>query len=228
MIRILACVSALVFAMIPVVTRAQPTVISLDGAGVHKHASGTNLDLYRFVAAAGTKATIVVDETSGVMITLYTPEGAQMLHVEGIGKVALEAFLPASSAYIISVARASKVTPYTIELGLDEPTLAQAYLSQGVGYGSSGKASCWVDPGRVKKYSTDEFDLVGTVDAADHVSQVMTLKSGWVGGYQTRLVPRGDAVIAMNTYTGGLPDEKEATFDWVSDGSLTWKGYFCP
>lgn len=228
MSRYLAYVSALIVALMPAVARAQPAVIPLDGTTVHKHAAGTNLDLYRFVAVAGTKATIVVNVTGAAMATLYTPEGEQMLHAEGTDKVSLEAFLPASSAYVLSVARASKAKPYSLKLNLEQPTLAQAYLSQGVGYGGANHASsCWMEPGRVRKITANDYDVVGTIDATDHVSYVLTFRNGTGGTYQTKLARKGDGVIVMNTLAGGTTDESVATFDWLADVSYAWERYLC-
>lgn len=115
---------------------------------------GTKVDLYAFIGAAGSVLEANAAGAGGYGLTIYTPEGDEMLTQTGVGEAKLAVVLPQDAAYILAVARQDATKPYKLSLVAQQPDIFQWAFREWAGYevyGRDGKVagrSCWVAPGQ--------------------------------------------------------------------------------
>jgi hypothetical protein len=209
---------------------AQAAPIELKADTPYSHPAGKQLDLYRFLSVVGTRVTVTATVPGPATVTLYTPEGDRMMSADGSGTVSLEAVLPTTGMYMASVARAARNKSYTMRVTAPEPSLLHAYAAMGVGYGGRGEKpyyTCWVEPGRQRKYVGPDTQLVTTVVDEDHT--VTTFPDSELS-FETRLVEVGGRLIARNHWNRAADDEHVVDFESAISGSnpaAFWNGYLC-
>jgi len=217
--------------ILPGPASAQTSVIDLKTDTPYTHKPGTQVDVYRFVALLGTRATLVVTVPGHAIVTLYTPEGEAMMTVEGSERISLEAVLPTSNAYVASVVRAAKDKPYKMLLVTQSPTLMQAFVAKAVGYGYllDGKPAyqCWLDPGRKMKTATGDGEWTTTVVAADRSE---TSVGGSAMRAETYLVEHNGGLFAKDVSADGQSYERAVELEgpqFDPSQSPRWNGYLC-
>lgn len=137
---------------------------------------GPGVDLYAFIGEAGSVLQATAAGTGGYGVTIYTPEGAEMLTATGLGSARLTAVLPQDAVYLLAVARQDAAKPYKLDLAAERPDLFQWGFRSSAGYetlGADGKVaywSCWISPGAVLRYQH-----------ADGKIQTLTVQRGGVG-----------------------------------------------
>lgn len=188
---------------------------------------GAAVDLFAFIGEAGSvlQATAASVEAGGQVLTLHTPEGAEILSVEGVNRTTLTAVLPRDGIYLLSVGRQDAAKPYRLALSAEAPDLFQWRFRNGAGYevlkadGSVSYSTCWTAPGWTLRYN-----LAG----GDPISQ--TVQRGGAGRWEgksftnnftTQLV---DGVFTR-TYDTGKPDTW--TLDEPPPRLGAYRGYFC-
>lgn len=190
---------------------------------------GTSVDVYAFIGEAG--ATLQADAT-GVGrygVTLYTPEGVEMLTATGAGSAKLSAVLPKDAVYMLAVARQDGAKPYRLSLAAESPDVFQWSQRQGAGYerlGPDGKVSlwtCWVTPGSVLRYQP----VSGAV-------QTQTVNRGGSGRWDYVRDGKPDGYSFTTRIEGGrftrtLPDGTTSSWS-LEDPAPTYgayRGYLC-
>ena len=105
-------------------------------------------DLYYLVGESGSRETYTLTAKGPASITLFGPDGAEILTASGSGSVKLEAILPFTDVFTIAIARKSPTTSYSLSRKATVPTLMEAELALGVGYGSKDgrESQCWLIP----------------------------------------------------------------------------------
>ena len=170
------CLVVATFSM-PPDAAAQDDVVELKAGTPHEQKAGTQVDLFRLVAMVGTKVRVVATVPGSAVVTLYTPEGDAMLRSEGAGLASVEAYLPSSNAYIVSIVRDKTAKPYSVMYSEEMPTPAVAYVSQKIGYTLAGTYPetymCWVEPGRRAKFVSAAATIFRSVVTGNRVSTEM-------------------------------------------------------
>jgi hypothetical protein len=120
--------------------------------------AGSRVEIFQFIAGAGTNLHIAANGTGPLDIRLYTPEGVEMLAADGTNAAKLDAVLPLDAVYFFSVARQNAAKPYKLALTADEPDIYQFSFARLAGYEilegpSAGQWICWLEPGVKLQYN---------------------------------------------------------------------------
>lgn len=190
---------------------------------------GASVDLYAFIGESGSvfQATAGAPGAGGHAITLYTPEGDEMLKADGVDLTRLDAILPKDGIYMLAVGRQNAAKPYKLTLAADSPDLFQWSFRDLAGYevyGANGALSfwsCWSAPGSTLRYTF-----------ANGVKGSLSVQRGGDGRWEfdgqgprpfsTKLATG----VFVRTYAdGGAPDT------WGLDApppkTGAYRGYFC-
>lgn len=186
---------------------------------------GMKLDLYAFIGEAGSVVEANAVGGGGYGVTLYTPEGAEMLTQSGLGAAKLTAVLPQDAVYLLAVARQDAAKPYELSLAAQQPDIFQWAFRQGAGYeitddaGKLLRRSCWVAPGQTLRLL---YANGGTSD--------VTLQAGGAGRVETK----GGSNTFTTRFEGG-----QFTRNFAQGTPATWsidrppprlgayRGYLC-
>ena len=166
-------------------------------------------------------------------ITLFGPDGSEILTAAGSGTVKLEAVLPFTDVFTIAVARKIPAQPFTLTRKTTVPTFQEASTALDVGYASKDGSSfqCWLVPGIklrwIRSKETIEFTL-----AADRKTTTYFAKSSESGKTTTGETINsfdGNQVHEVITPYGGKVNERifplEVAYDPDRVGRFT--GYLC-
>lgn len=189
---------------------------------------GAAVDLFAFVGESGSvlQATAGAPGAGGHAITLYTPEGDEMLRTDGVDRTHLNAILPKDGIYMLAVGRQSAAKPYRLTLAAESPDLFQWSFREGAGYevlGKDGKLdywSCWTAPGATLRYISSKGQIAHE-----------TMHRGGAG----RMEISGRPIEVFTTVvTAGVfvrTTEGGATESWSIDDQPAktgaYRGYFC-
>lgn len=208
---------------------ATPGVFDLHpGTPVVRRAGGAEgpvVEVFQFVAGVGARATLDVSGPGPVVLTVYTPEGAQMLVLQGQGSASIALVAPRDGIYYASVARRDAATAYVVELAVAQPAFYDAVFADDVGYmihnrGLDYGYSCWMDNGKTRR--TYVFDnVVDLVYAGNGAGREVWHSAG---GYPPRtftLHMEGNEVVRQ--YSDGL-DLRYVPFA-AERGA--YHGYYC-
>jgi hypothetical protein len=190
-------------------------------------------DVFYLAGEVGATETYSLNVKGPASITLFGPDGSEILTAAGSGTVKLEAVLPFTDVFTIAVSRKIPVQPYTLTRKTTIPTFVEASMASDVGYASKdgSRSQCWVVPG-VKLRSINSRGSIEFTLAADRRTTTFFAK-GVAGGKtstgETTLSFDGDQVHEMITPYGGKTNEKiyplEVTYDPERVGRFT--GYLC-
>lgn len=188
---------------------------------------GAGVDLFAFIGEAGAvlQATAGAPRAGGHAITLFTPEGAEVLTADGVDQTRLSAVLPKDGVYLLSVGRQNAAKPYKLTLTAEAPDLFQWSFRKLAGYeviGRNGQvlyATCWTAPGSTLRYDFPNGQKIS-----------LSVQRGGAGRWETN-PPRPftthlAAGVFVRTYAdGGKPDT------WSLDGEQSatgpYRGYLC-
>ncbi len=120
--------------------------------------NGEQVDIYRFIGSLGSRVSFTLESPSQAVLTLYTPDGEEMLYSSGKGKIELEAVLPLTEPFLVGVSGVDGSRPYKLSFSEAPGDLHQMFFAQGIGYSIARQwddnpntyyiESCWIDPGR--------------------------------------------------------------------------------
>ena len=149
-------------------SRELTTVGVVKGAPASKPAP----DIYYLAGESGAKETYSLTIKGPASLTLFTPDGHEMVSATGSGKVTLTAYLPLTDVFTLAVSRRTPAQPYTLSRAATVPTLAEAQAFFNVGYRltdgtNGGFAKCWITPG-VKYRASNEVRTFEHTLGADH------------------------------------------------------------
>lgn len=119
---------------------------------------GTAVELYGFIGEAGSSLQVFAEGAAGHGLTLYTPEGVEMLSAAGLGLAKLDAILPTDGIYLLAVARQDAATPFELALAAQSPDPVMWSFRSYAGHetlaadGSVAYWTCWAAPGTVLQY----------------------------------------------------------------------------
>lgn len=119
---------------------------------------GAEVELFAFIGEAGSILQASATGAAGYGLTLYTPEGAEMLSASGLDSARLAAALPQDGIYLLAVARQDGAKPYKLALSAEPADDFLWSFRSYAGYeilaadGSVAYWSCWVVPGTLIQY----------------------------------------------------------------------------
>lgn len=193
---------------------------------------GTSVDLFAFIGEAGAMLHATASGAkSGYGVTIYTPEGAEMLTETGLGSAKLTAALPQDAVYILAVTRQNSAEPYKLALAADPPDMHLWDFRVWTGYedlradGSVKSWTCWTKPGETMRSILPD----GRV-------RVLAVSRGGSGHWDwtTEGKARSSAfttVFADGTFTRTYDtgDKQSWTADEVASAPHgKYRGYLCP
>jgi hypothetical protein len=218
---------------------AQPALAQLMGATELKVAVSIKgapstkpvADVYYLVGESGAKETYTLTAKGPASLTLFGPDGSEILTASGSGSVSLDVVLPFTDVFTIAVARKATAAPYSLKRKATVPTFTEAQLAGGIGYESKdGKRSqCWIIPG-VKARVTypngkEEFTLAADRNTITFVSFTQKGTSSGEASYASN----ENMVRRTARYPNGKVSEASYdpryAYDPKDDGRFT--GYRC-
>lgn len=190
--------------------------------------AGAAVELFAFMGEAGSvlRATAGAPGAGGHAITLYTPEGEEMLMADGVDQAKLTAVLPKDGIYLLAVGRQTAGRAYKLTLDAEAPDPFLWSFRRNVGYdvldragGSLLYSTCWTEPGVT--WRMNHAGGGGT----------MSVQRGGAGQTEIRGLPArafttrfADGVF-VRTYADGAPPET-----WTMDlpqPTGAYRGYLC-
>lgn len=147
-------------AVFPVLTPSPGLLAAEIGKTIARPAGkpGTTVDVYQFIGEAGAMLQATAAGAGAYGVTLYTPEGAEMLTATGNASVTLTAALPQDAVYLLAVTRQDAAKPYKLSLAAEAPDIFQWSFRTDAGYealksdGTLMYWTCWAIPGSALRY----------------------------------------------------------------------------
>jgi|GEM_PF-2506450 len=211
-----------------------PGVLAAEvGKSINRPAGkvGAAVDLFVFIGEAGSvlQASAGAPGAGGHAITLYTPEGDQILTADGVDQTQLTAVLPKDGIYLLAVGRQNAAKPYKLSLKAEAPDIFQWSFRNLAGYdilAADGRllySTCWTAPGGTLSYSF-----------ASGIKGSLTVQRGGAGRWEfagqaprpftTKLV----AGVFVRTYDNpGESTPDTWTLEAPEPKTGPYRGYFC-
>lgn len=95
------------------------------GEPVSGTASASGGDLYQFIALSGTRLQARLSLPGASFLTLYSPEGEELIRTEGDSNIELKATLNDDAIYFIGVIRAQPGAPYSLRVEGSAPAVVR-------------------------------------------------------------------------------------------------------
>ncbi|WP_296595526.1 hypothetical protein [Phenylobacterium sp.] len=188
--------------------------------------AGAKTELYGVIGEAGAVLTAAVTGTGVLGVTIFTPEGAEMLTSGGQGAATLKAVLPKDAVYIFAVTRIDPSRPYRLSLSAESPNLVQWGQRRDAGYevmdarGALVLWTCWVEPGVSLQYLyADGANLVETLNSAGSGSIERQ-------GSKETFTTRRDGETLVRTMSSGREVRESLASPPPKLGA--YRGYRCP
>ena len=189
-------------------------------------------DIYYLAGESGAKETYTLTVKGPATLTLFGPDGSEILTVGGAGTVKLEVVLPFTDVFTLAVARALPAQTYTLARNATVPTPVEAQLASNVGYASkidNSFTQCWLVPGVKSKISNSTGSQVNTL-AADRrsVTQVYQGSKGTSVSERTVTFDGSNFHVIVKLQDGRTDDHlvnMDFPFDPQKNGHFT--GYLC-
>ncbi|MDG2528159.1 hypothetical protein [Caulobacter endophyticus] len=190
---------------------------------------GAAVDLFAFIGESGSvlQVTAGAPGAGGHAITLYTPEGDEILKADGVDMTRLNAILPRDGIYMLAVGRQDAAKPYKLTLEAEAPDLFQWSFRNLAGYdvydakGGLSFWSCWTAPGSTLRYSFTN-GMKGSLTVQRGGDGRWEFDGQGVKPFFTRLA----AGVYVRTYEGGgAPDIWNLDAPEPKTGA--YRGYFC-
>lgn len=132
-------------------------------------------DLYYLVGEVGAREVYTLRTKGPASITLFMPDGQEMLSASGSGKVTLDAVLNFTDVFVLAISRADRRQPYTLSRKTTAPTFAEAMIASYAGYERSNDQTsavrCWLQPGVKLRHTTPTYVRTVTL-AADRATLI--------------------------------------------------------
>lgn len=190
-------------------------------------------DIYYLAGEAGAKESYTLTIKGPASLTLFTPDGHEMLTASGSGKITLSAYLPLTDVFTLAVSRLTPRQPYTLSRQATVPTLGEAISFSGIGYtvkgGNGDFAKCWITPG-VKYRGTDKTGTAEYTLAADRETISTTVRAAKTYSYETRYSLAGSSLNRHVRWPSGKTDEHPSQLrmpSFANGQAKQWSGYLC-
>lgn len=187
--------------------------------------------VYYLVGEVGAHETYSVATKGPALLTVFGPDGSELLSASGSGAVRLDVVLPFTDVYTVAVAQPGPSFAYTLSRKATLPTLAEAYNASGVGYHSKviGASLCWLVPGVKSRLNHAKGFEEWTLAADRATRSFVGYEAGKVvlTGERTYFVKDGD-FQSRAVYSNGKV--RERTFEpprAYSPQSFVFVGYEC-
>lgn len=187
-------------------------------------------EVYYLVGESGAKETYTFTGKGPASVTLFGPDGSEILSASGNGTVKLEAVMPFTDVFTLTVARKTTVQPYTLARKASVPTLAEAQFANAVGYQFDRFKSwrCWVNPGvKLRIIYTNGLFREETL-AADRSTILWRNPNGGASGDRTYRLD-GSFLHRISRNDDGKVTESSSELDlsYNADTITDFKGYLC-
>lgn len=130
-------------------------------------------DLYYLAGDVGARENYTLTIKGPARISLFTPDGHEMLSTSGSGKVVLDAVLNFTDVFVLAVSRVDPRQAYTLSRRTTVPTFAEAMIASYAGYERSiadtSTVRCWLKPGVKLRDTTPSYVRTITL-AADRTT----------------------------------------------------------
>lgn len=192
---------------------------------------GAAVDLFAFIGESGSvlQASAGAPGAGGHAITLYTPEGNEILKADGVDLTKLSAVLPKDGIYLLAVGRQNAAKPYRLTLAAESPDLFQWSFRNAAGYnvydakGAIAYSTCWTAPGATLRYKF-----------ANGVTGALTVQRGGAGRWEFAGLPvrpfttQFAAGVFVRTYENGAVPPDSWALDAPDPDTGAYRGYLCP
>lgn len=191
---------------------------------------GAAVDLFAFIGESGAvlQASAGAPGAGGHAITLYTPEGNEMLKADGVDLTKLIAVLPRDGIYLLAVGRQNAAKPYKLTLAAESPDLFQWSFRNAAGYnvydakGAIAYSTCWTAPGSTLQYRF-----------ANGITGALTVQRGGAGRWEFAGQPAKPfttqlaAGVFVRTYDNGASTPDAWALDAPDPDTGAYRGYLC-
>jgi hypothetical protein len=191
---------------------------------------GASVDLFAFIGESGSalQASAGAPGGGGHAITLYTPEGNEMLKADGVDLTKLSAVLPKDGIYLLAVGRQNAAKPYKLTLAAESPDLFQWSFRNAAGYnvydakGALSFSTCWTAPGQTLQYKF-----------ANGVTGDLTVQRGGAGRWESPGQPARAfttqlaAGVFVRTYENSDFTPDSWALDAPDPDTGAYRGYLC-
>jgi hypothetical protein len=206
--------------------------VTIKGASSVKSAA----DLYYVLGEVGATETYTLTIKGPARISLFTPDGHEMVAAAGSGKISLRAVLNFTDVFVLAVSRTDTRQSYTLTRRPTVPTFAEAMMASFAGYERSNDRTsttrCWLEPGVKLRETTPNY--VRTVTLAANRSTLIgsdVMPSGSEAFEQTFQLESFQYHMAVKTpdspvreYSKPYPENGYA---FHSRDRPVFKGYLC-
>jgi hypothetical protein len=193
-------------------------------------------DIYYFAGESGAKETFTLTIKGPASLSLFTPDGHEMISATGSGKVTLTAYLNLTDVFTLAVSRLMPGQSYTLSRTATVPTLGESESFSNIGYtfnvGPNGDfAQCWITPG-VKYRGKDNWGTAEYTLAADRETISTTVRegSGKTSSYETHYSLAGTLLTRHVRWPTGKTDEHPSQLrieSFANGPAKQWSGYLC-
>ena len=191
---------------------------------------GAAVDLFAFIGESGSVLQVSAGApgAGGHAITLYTPEGSEMLQADGVDLTKLSAVLPKDGIYLLAVGRQNAAKPYKLTLAAESPDLFQWSFRNAAGYdvydakGAISFSTCWTAPGSTLQYKF-----------ANGLTGTLTVQRGGAGRWELAGQPARPfttqlaAGVFVRTYEHGAATPDSWALDAPDPDTGAYRGYLC-
>ena len=210
--------------------RELTTVAPVKGAPASKPAP----DIYYLAGETGAKEGFTLTVKGPASLTLFSPDGHEMVSATGSGKVTLTAYLNLTDVFTLAVSRVNPAQAYTLSRQSRLPTLAEASGFSNIGYTIKGPngdfAQCWITPGVKYRTATTSRVTENTLAADRETITGVARENGKTWSYDYKLTLAGNTMKRTVHFPDGKIKEGTADFHRTSlgDGRVRqFTGYLC-
>ena len=191
-------------------------------------------DIYYLAGEAGAKETFTLIVKGPASLTLFSPDGHEMVSATGSGKVTLTAYLNLTDVFTLAVSRVNPAQAYTLSRQSRLPTLAEASGFSNIGYTIKGPngdfAQCWITPGVKYRTATKARVTENTLAADRETITVLARENGKTWSYDYKMTLAGNTMKRTVHFPDGKIKEGTTDFHRTSlgDGRVRqFTGYLC-
>jgi hypothetical protein len=190
-------------------------------------------DIYYFAGEVGAKESYVLTGKGAASLTVFGPDGSELLTASGNGTVKLTVVLPFTDVFTLAVARKAPGQPYSLVRKTTVPTLAEASQAIFVGYRFKGSITtqCWIVPGVKMRMANPDGSHQDSTVAADRttVSFVMQDANGTSPWEESYAVDGDQLHATMRAPDGRVKEESRPFFRpaYNADYLEAFTGYLC-
>lgn len=182
-------------------------------------------DVYYMAGESGAKEAYTFTGKGPASLTLFGPDGSEILTASGMGTVRLEVILPFTDVFTLAVERKTQGRPYSLSRTATVPTFAEAFIAKGVGYFDT----CWLIPGvKIRRTYSKGFEDV-TLAADRHSLSFVSHGPRGIRAGDVSVTYDGTKVHQLAKFADGTT--RDVSFDFTPTFNLSpsnrFKDYLC-